>query len=49
MLKKYDKNKDGKLDDAETATWKADLAKKAEERAEKKEERKEERKKEKNK
>ncbi len=28
-LEKYDKNKDGKLDEAETAAWKADIAAKA--------------------
>jgi hypothetical protein len=43
VLKKYDVNKDGKLDATEEAAWKADLAKaKAEKKAEKKEEKKQE-------
>lgn len=37
MLKKYDANKDGKLDDAEKATMKADQEKAKAERAAKKE------------
>lgn len=41
VLKKYDANKNGKLDDDEMKAWKADLAKaKAEKKAEKKEEKK---------
>ena len=36
-LKKYDANKDGKLDDAEKATMKADMDKAKAERMEKKE------------
>ncbi len=34
MLEKYDKNKDGKLDDDEKAAMKADMAKKKKKKAE---------------
>jgi hypothetical protein len=42
VLKKYDANKNGKLDPAEEAAWKADLAKEKAEKKEKKSEKKEE-------